>query len=481
VIAAPAVASRHLLPAAACLGLAAANAARAPSGLGLVAVCVGAAGAAARDDVRFGLLVLALLVAGWWWGSLRLEALDRSALVAEIDTAARMVVVVTGPVRMGRYALRAPVRVQRFAGTSIDEPALLELPRTRVPEQGAVLSLVAVVRRPRAPALGFDERAWLRRQGVHVVLHARRWQEIGRRSGLSGVADTLRAGLARSVEGGLGGERRALVGGIVLGEDEQLSDGLRDAFRRSGLYHLLAVSGQNVALVAAGALALGWIVGVPRAVGHVGALLAIGGYVLAVGLQPSVIRAGVAGALASVAWLAGRQRDCWHFLLLGALVLLAWNPYNLLDPGFQLSFAAVAAIFVLAPWLHEVLEGYPLPFGLRVVVAVSAACGVATAPVLWLRFGALPLLSIPANALADPAMVPLLGLAGASAALAPVAPDAAAAAAWLNGWCAAYIAGCARLVSSVPFAQATGPAAGLAAAGGVVGTAYAWLRWRRPP
>ena len=70
-------------------------------------------------------------------------------------------------------------------------------------------------------------------------------------------------------------------------------------------------------------------------------------------------------------------------------------------------------------------------------------------------------------------------LAGAAAVLAPVAPAAAQGAAWLNGWCAAYLAGCARLVAAVPFAQAHGAAAGVAALGGVAATAYAWLRWRR--
>jgi len=68
-----------------------------------------------------------------------------------------------------------------------------------------------------------------------------------------------------------------------------------------------------------------------------------------VGAQPSVIRAGVAGALASLAWLTGRMRDVWQALLLGAIALLAWNPYLVYDAGFQLSFAAVAAIFTLAP------------------------------------------------------------------------------------------------------------------------------------
>src|SRR6266511_4155354 len=112
---------------------------------------------------------------------------------------------------------------------------------------------------------------------------------------------------------------------------------------------LLAVSGQNVALVAGGALILAWLLGVPRLVAEVGALAAILAYVLAVGAQPSVVRAGVAGALGSLAWLTARTADRWHLLLVGAIVLLAWNPYVLLDVGFQLSFAAVIAIFVLVP------------------------------------------------------------------------------------------------------------------------------------
>jgi competence protein ComEC len=223
---------------------------------------------------------------------------------------------------------------------------------------------------------------------------------------------------------------------------------------------------------------LAWLVGIPRLAAEVLALAAILGYVLAVGLQPSVVRAGIAGALGSLAWLAARPRDRWYFLVLGALVLLAWNPYTLLDAGFQLSFAAVAAIFVVAPVLSERLEGYPLPAALREVVAISAACGAATAPVLLLQFGAVPLLSVPANAMAAPAVVPLLGLAFATAALAPVSPGAAAGLAWLNGWCAAYLAGCARLVGGLPFATVRSASALVVLAlAGTLG-AYAWRRWQ---
>ena len=167
--------------------------------------------------------------------------------------------------------------------------------------------------------------------------------------------------------------------------------------------------------------------------------------------------------------------------LLGALVLLAWNPYTLLDAGFQLSFAAVAAIFVLVPRCRAMLEGYPLPRQLGAVVAVSTACGLATAPMLWLQFHAVPLLTVPANALAAPAVAPLLGLAfasGRSSAL--VCPAAATALAWAE-----------RLVRRLSRAlrarrrracrsrrSAHGPLAAVLLRRRVLAAAYAWRRWQ---
>jgi competence protein ComEC len=204
------------------------------------------------------------------------------------------------------------------------------------------------------------------------------------------------------------------------------------------------------------------------------ALVAIAAYVLAVGGQPSVVRAGVAGGLACLAWICARERDRWWFLLLGAFCLLAWSPYNLLDPGFQLSFAAVAAIFVLVPRFLQKLEGYPLPPRLAPVVAVSAACGLATAPILLVQFGRVPVYSVAANALAAAAVPPLLGLALSASLLHPLAPGAAQLVAWLAGWCAAWLALVARLVAGLPHPQLDGQEALLA---GVL-TTGGLLAWR---
>jgi competence protein ComEC len=293
------------------------------------------------------------------------------------------------------------------------------------------------------------------------------------------LADRLRGFVSRGIAPGLHGERAALIAGVVLGADEGLSVELQDRFRRAGLYHLLAVSGQNVAIIAAAILLLAGLAGMPRWLGELGVLAAIGSYVLAVGLQPSVVRAGIAGALASLAWLASRPRDRWNFLLVAAAALLSWNPYNVLEPGFQLSFAAVAAIFVLVPAIERRLEGYPVPRVLATPVAVSTACGLCTAPLLWLDFGRVPIYSVAANALAEPAMPFLLGLGLISACVHPLLPAIAEALAWLNGWFAAYLAWCARLVGGIPHAQVTSLRALLLLADAGV-LAWMLVKLRRP-
>jgi competence protein ComEC len=463
----------HVVVAACAVGLAASDAARihgaaAPA----VAAALVSALVAPVGWTRTAFLAALALVIAWWWGSARLDRLDHTVLAPRIGTANRFAVVTTAEARHGAFELRQ-------MGQTRGERVELELPLGRAPPQGARLSVLAVVKAPRGPQHGFDERTWLRRQGVHVVLHVDEWHVVGRRGGLGGVADGLRRWLRRSSSPGLTGERRALVEGVLLGDDGGLSDGSKQAFRRAGLYHLLAVSGQNVVLLAGGVLALAVALGIGRMWGHAGALAAIGAYVLAVGPQPSVIRAAIAGAAVSVAWLAGRLRDAWHLLLVAACALLAWNPYALFDAGFQLSFGAVAAIFVLGgPFLH-VLDGYPMPGWLRSAIAISAACTLVTAPILWLEFGRVPLYGVIANALVEPAVPVLLGLSFAAAATAPFAPSLATALAWANGFVAVYIETCARAVSALPAAQVSGRAAAAAAIAAIGGVVFSWRRLRR--
>ena len=273
---------------------------------------------------------------------------------------------------------------------------------------------------------------------------------VGRRGGIGGVADRLRAHVERTLASGT----PASAGSS---SPESSSARTRASTRRCGMRSRTAAlctcwpsrartwrSSRSASSPSRGSSAS------DASSARRAAIVVVLAYALAVGWQPSVVRAAVAGVLASLAWIVARPRDRWHALAVGALVLLAWKPASALEPGFQLSFAAVAAIFVVLPRVSGVPDAYPVPRGLWDVVAVAVACGCVTAPIVWLHFGAVALWTVPANVAAEPAMPPLIGLSLAAAAIEPVLPGAAAALAWLAGWCAAWIALVARVVSGWP-------------------------------
>ncbi len=424
---------------------------------------------------------MAVGLGGWAWGSVRVAELDRSVLVSRIGTVEQAVVEVDEPPRAGSFDQRARAVLLRWGTFRPREPVYLELPLGRSPPQGADIALLAELRAPTGPSNGFDQATWLRRQGIHVVLRARgAWRIVGRRAGIYGVGDRVERWLEGDSARGLHGERRNVIEAIVLGRSNLVGQSLLADFRASGLYHCLAVDGLKVATIAGAVAAVTLLAGLGRLIAEVAALAAVAAYALAVGLHPSVVRAGIAAGLGSLAWLAARQRDRWQALLVGAAVLLAWNPYSLLDPGFQLSFAAVASIFVVMPRVVRALEGYPVPRPLAQLIGVSTACGLATAPVTWLQFHQISLVTVPANVTAVPVVVEVLGLALVTAAVAPVAPPLASALAWLNGLGAWFVAACARAFGSLPGAQITsGRAAALLGLGAVGAAAYAWRRGER--
>jgi competence protein ComEC len=235
----------HLLLGSLCLGLAASVVARAPSPAWAIVPAAAAVLIAAIEEggARPVLIAIALVLAGWAWGCGRVARLDASALESRVGDAGLALVAVTGPPRRGAFTLRMSAEVRRWGREPMREPVLLELPLGRAPPQGTLLEVVGEVRSPRLPdeTGGFDERGWLRRQGIQVVVRASHPRVVGRRGGFAGVADRLRAWLQRSLGPGLTGERHAVLAGVVLGADEGLTADLRDRFRSSGLYHLLRV------------------------------------------------------------------------------------------------------------------------------------------------------------------------------------------------------------------------------------------------
>ena len=289
----------------------------------------------------------------------------------------------------------------------------------------------------------------LARQGAARIVVADRVRPTDSvRGGLRGALDGIRRRAEAALERGTPEPSAALLRGFVLGQDDRIPESVRDEFRRSGLAHVLAVSGQNVMLLALLATPVLALAGVPLRLRLVALVAVIAIYVPVAGAGPSIQRAGVMGAAGLVAALAGRPAQRWYALLLAAVATLALDPRATGDVGWQLSFAAVAGLLVLAAPLARAFMGSGVPGpGRRLLAeggAMTLAATLATAPLAAHHFGTLSLTAIPANLLALPAIAPAMWLGMLAGALgqvpgAPVEPLTA-----LGGLCAGFIGWVAR-------------------------------------
>jgi competence protein ComEC len=256
---------------------------------------------------------------------------------------------------------------------------------------------------------------------------------------------------------------------------------LEEDFRSAGLAHLTAVSGANVAIVLAAVL---WPLrrrAVDRRVQVVVALLGLTAFVVLARPSASVVRAAAMGAVSLWALATGRPRAAVPALAAATAVLLVMEPDLARDAGFALSVAATASIVLLAPgWSRRLrARGWPAP--VADALAVSAAAGLATAPLVAGISGTVSLVSIPANLLAAPAVpvATVLGLAAAVAA--PVYPPLADALVWLAGWPVRWLVVVAERAAALPDAAVGWPAgAAGAVALGVLLLLAAVLLWRSP-
>ena len=241
----------------------------------------------------------------------------------------------------------------------------------------------------------------------------------------------------------------------MLGQDDRIDPATVEDYQRSGLAHLLAVSGQNVVLLALLAGPVLALLGLGLRARLAGILVLITLYVPMAGAGASIQRAGVMGAAGIVAALASRPASRWYALLLAAAATLAVNPRSTGDVGWQLSFAAVIGIAVWAAPLRQALGGRrgSLRGALAEGAAVTVAATLATAPLMAHHFERLSVASLVANLLALPAVAPVMWLGMLAAAVGqlpwlPVEPVTA-----LAGLFAAYITQIAAWTAAPGWAQ----------------------------
>ena len=403
---------RHAAIAGLAAGLAASTLLSAPTGwLSCIAVAATALALAVRSGaLSGGLTTLPLAaglaaIAGLGIGSARLGAIDDGALQGSPGQRASLAGFVTA----------VPERDSGQVRVQIDAPEgrLVAVAREPVPDlpTGAEVRVRGTLAEP-------DEfrGAQMKRAGAALELRTSRLELTGAsRDGFAGVLDAIRARAEDALGVGASKAQAALARGFVLGQDDRIDPRTTEEFRRAGLSHLLAVSGQNVMLLA---ILSGFALapfGVRLRSRLLITLVLIALYVPVAGAGPSIQRAGIMGGAAIVATLAGRASNRAYPPLLAAAATLLVNPRFAADAGWQLSFAAVVGIMLwgsplrslIAERLEPRLPGGPgrmLAEGLAITLAATAA----TAPLIAHDFERLSLASVPANVLALPAIAPVM-------------------------------------------------------------------------
>ena len=441
---------------------------------------------AVRRPVLPGLVLVALVL-----GMLRVEALhgdDTSALVSYHGKRSSRVegVVESDPEAVGA-ATRLRLRVDRIGpGDKWDEVSGRILVTTREPAElvrqrerpyfryGDRVLLEGVVEAP--PQLDeFDYPSYLARQGIGSVMS---FPEVtlldeGHGFALYRWLYSVRRRIADSLGQAVPEPQASLGQALLLGLRDSLPEELVDDFRATGTSHILAISGLHLGILLGMSLSVSqhWF-GRRRNLYLVLPLLLIWLYALISGMSPSVTRAAIMGSVYVAALFFGRPRSAFPALGLAAVLMVAVNPDVLWSISFQLSFAAMAGIALMAEPLSERIQAFyqvrlkpesapsQLLSPVSHVAAMTIAATVATLPLIAFYFQQVSLVGLPTTALTLPAL-PLVLVTQAAAGLVGVPwPGLAEPLGWLAWLPSAYLTGMVGLVARLPGVSIdTGPLA----------------------
>lgn len=231
------------------------------------------------------------------------------------------------------------------------------------------------------------------------------------------MAASARRALGRGARAALPAREAALLLGLSIGDTSTMDAEVEEDFRASGLSHLVAVSGANVAMFLAPVLAVAAMLRMRLRTRVVLGLGAVAFFALLTRWEPSVLRASAMASVALAGAWAGRPRSTGALLGASITALLVVDPGLARSVGFQLSVAATVGLALMAGPVAERLRFLPRPVALAAGATVSAQVGVT--PLLLLHFGVVPTVTLLANLLAFPAVAAALfgGLAASGAAL----------------------------------------------------------------
>jgi ComEC/Rec2-related protein len=306
--------------------------------------------------------------------------------------------------------------------------------RKPMPPYGAITiqGRYAAPRRAAGP-FGFDQRAHFAANNIRGSFAVSRILDDGAAAGhlsTAAVSYTIRTSVHGVINKASTQEARGIFHAAFLGEREHIPESMYALFRKSGVVHLLTISGFHAALLYSAVFAFFNLFPIPARAKTLVSLGVLWGYLFFIGFIPPLFRATVMVTFFCASMMLQRKNHAVHSLGIAGFLWLCLSPHSLFAPGFQLSFAATAGIVMLQPALNGItyavnsrLRSKPAEFLMGKLLSplwLSIATFAATAPPLLYHFGALSVYGIPFNLIAIPMMSAAMWLFFAAVILSPV-------------------------------------------------------------
>lgn len=244
---------------------------------------------------------------------------------------------------------------------------------------------------------------YLRSRGIACTLQAERIEHLASEKNIFYYIGSVREKLRNRIEG-IFRQESPLIKALIYGEREEISKEMQEIFARTGISHIIAISGFHIGMLAGAAL---WMTKrLPAKLRYAFALFLIFFFVLVTGARPSAVRAGVFYLLLIASVLLGREYDLISASCMTASLFIAGNPYLIYDRGFALSFLAVLSIGMFHPILRKYVRRC---FGSRLadrgavqVLLLTVSAQLLTLPLSCYYFGKLSLVAGASNILSLP-------------------------------------------------------------------------------
>ena len=256
----------------------------------------------------------------------------------------------------------------------------------------------------------FASKRYLRHAGIYAIAYLEESECTGKRKEPA-IFERARKRIVTAMHTFLPVREAALLGGLVLGLRGAMSDELMEAFRITGLIHIIVLSGHNVTLVAESVRRL--LKKAPTGIGLCIPLLVIVLFVLLAGAQTAAVRAGSMAIIALLARVSHREYDGIRALLVVAAAMTLYNPDQVvLSTSFHLSFLATLGMLLLAEPIERKITFVPEKYEIRGIVAATVATQLVLLPYLAYAIGEVSVISIPVNILILP-IIPIAMACGA--------------------------------------------------------------------